>query len=537
MKPYKAPLADIFFSLKNIAGADQLSDWDEDLALEVAGAFAHFAENEIAPLNSPGDLEGCRLENGRVFLPKGFQDTYQQLAAAGWQGLSISEKLGGQGLPGLLQYVISEIFSGANHSLQMVAGLVPGAAHVLTRFGTEQQQQTLIPLLASGSYLATMCLTESGAGSDLARIRCKATAIGDAWEISGEKIFISGGDQNLSDGILHLVLARTSDEGIRGLSLFACRSVLEDGRRNRVSVERIEEKMGLHASPTCQLHFDKAEAKIIGLPGEGLKCMFAMMNHARTDVALQGVAHAARAYDIASAYAAERLQGTDNSGHQVTIDRHEDVRQMLDDMASLAIGSRAIAHSVLVLIESGENQPLVDFLTPVAKAFCSESATTAAYLAQQVLGGYGYLQEYEVEQIFRDARITAIYEGTNGIHAKTLLQRGLARGRGANMFQDLIAGWVKETASVELASAQQIWESIRSRLEQENYPSSAARDFMQMTANLLFMAQWARILDRSEESPSPEEYRRAGRRVLKRTPHEIRCLSEKLLEELDDIAV
>ncbi|MCY4426588.1 MAG: acyl-CoA dehydrogenase family protein [Halieaceae bacterium] len=534
MTPYKAPLQDIFFSLREIAGAQRIPEWDEDLALEVASAFANFAENEIAPLNGRGDLQGCRIENGAVRMPDGFREAYQRLAADGWQGLSLPDEHGGQGLPNLLQFIVSEIFSGANHSLQMVVNLVPGASNVLTRFGTDEQRQTLIPLLASGSYLATMCLTESGAGSDLAKIRCKATPAGDNWEISGEKIFISGGGQDISDGILHLVLARTGEEGIRGLSLFACRSILENGSPNSISVARIEEKMGLHASPTCQMQFERAEAEIIGLPGEGLKCMFAMMNHARTDVALQGVAHATRALDIATAYAAERTQGTDDDGRSVSIDQHEDVRQMLDDMAALAIGGRAIAHTVLVHVESGSDAKLVDFLTPVAKAFCSEAATSAAYVGQQVLGGYGYLQEYGIDQIYRDARITAIYEGTNGIHAKTLLKRELSRGQGAEMFRELISDIVEATANEKLGVALTQWDDVKARLTEAQYPISAAGDFMQLTGKLLFLALWLRILDRVDRSSSPEMYGRVGKRVLKRVPLEISCLSSQIRIEIDN---
>jgi len=530
MNSFQAPLEDIFFTLCEIAGADQLPDWDESFWSEVAGAFASFAENEIAPLNGPGDAQGCRIENQRVLMPVGFKELYQQYAASGWQGMAVPEELGGMGLPGILQCVVSEIFSGANHSLQMVVNLVPGATTVLRKYGTEEQQQRLIPLLASGKHLATMCITEAGAGSDLAGIRCKAREVEDGWKISGEKVFISGGDQDLSEGIIHLVLANTGGDGIRGLSLFACQSVLADGSRNHVSVERIEEKMGLHASPTCQLHFDGAQAEIIGSPGDGLRCMFAMMNHARLDVALQGVAHASRAHAIASSYASERLQGRGADGAAVTIDQHVDVSQKLDDMAALVHGCRAMAYTVLVLIESGERRELVDFLTPVVKVFCSEAATTAASIGQQVLGGYGYLTEYGIEQIYRDARITAIYEGTNGIHARSLLGRELARGTGADLYRAFISDCGSQSAGEALETALQLWDEARAALEARDYPLSAAQDFMQLTARLLFMAQWVRIMDRSDAAPRADEYRRVGSRVLQRVPHEIASLAGQLFE-------
>ena len=293
MKPFKAPIEDILFSLNHVAGANTVDGWDAEFAGEIATHFAAFAEGEIAPLDEVGDQQGCTLKDGRVAMPDGFAELYQVYAEQGWPGLTAPEAFGGQGLGALMLAITSEIFSGANHSLQMVTGLVPGAIRTLLRFGTDSQKSRYISSLASGESLATMCLTEPGAGSDLSRVRCRAKKQGHIWHISGEKIFISGGDQNMSDRILHIVLARTSDHGVKGLSLFLCPCTREDMSRNAVSVTRIEEKMGLHASPTCQLAFDDAEAELIGEEGKGLAAMFTMMNQARADVALQGAAHAA----------------------------------------------------------------------------------------------------------------------------------------------------------------------------------------------------------------------------------------------------
>ncbi|HPQ97639.1 MAG TPA: acyl-CoA dehydrogenase family protein, partial [Thiolinea sp.] len=305
MIPFQAPVEDIFASLHTFVG--ELPDWDAALCEEITQHFASFVEGVLAPLNEPGDRQGCRLENGRVRMPDGFGTAYAELAEGGWQGLTAPEAYGGQGLDHLTAAVLSEIFSGANHALQMVTGLVPGAISTLLAHGTPEQQNTYIPPLASGEWLSTMCLTEAGAGSDLSRIRTRAVQDGDGWRIDGQKIFISGGDQDLSQGILHLVLARSgpADSGVKGLSLFLCLSDV-DGERNKISITRIEEKLGLHASPTCQMEFDGAKAELIGTEGKGLAAMFTMMNHARLDVALQGVAHASRAHAIASAYAAER---------------------------------------------------------------------------------------------------------------------------------------------------------------------------------------------------------------------------------------
>ncbi|MBR9910152.1 MAG: acyl-CoA dehydrogenase [Gammaproteobacteria bacterium] len=523
MKEFKAPVEDIEFCLREIVAIDQLPEWDQELCSEVINVFARFAEQEIAPLNEPGDREGCRLENGRVHMPAGLPELFQRYAGDGWQGLSLPPALDGQGMGAALQAVISEIFSGANHSLQMIVALVPGAARVLLDFGSEALQQQYIPRLASGELLATMCLTEAGAGSDLSEVRCRALADEDGWRIEGEKIFISGGDQDLSEGILHLVLARTGAGGTRGLSLFACPSALPDGSVNGVSVLRIEEKMGLHASPTCQLQFDGARAELIGQPGAGLKCMFAMMNHARIDVALQGVAHAARAFDIAAAYAAERKQGKDQAGAAVTIDQHADVRQMLDDMAALAIGGRALVYQVMLLLEQGRDEALVSFLTPVAKFFCTEAGTRAASLAQDVLGGYGYLSEYLVEQTYRDARITTIYEGANGIHALALLRRELARG--GDDFVRLVEGLAQEGVAETVLAGLDCWSRARACVDASGASSACARDFMRLTGKVLYLALWSKICHRADAAPDVDLYRRAAARVLRRVPCEIACLA------------
>lgn len=492
MKPFQAPLEDILFSLNHVAGAAALPDWDGEFAAEIGGHFAAFAEGEIAPLDEPGDLQGCALKNGRVTMPDGFRDVYRTYAEQGWPGLTLPEAHGGQGMDAKMLAITSEIFAGANHSLQMVSGLTPGAARVLTRFGSEDQQARYLPGLASGEWLWTMCLTEPGAGSDLARIRCRATQSGDGWTLSGEKIFISGGDQDMSDRIMHLVLARTSDNGIKGLSLFLCPDACADGSRNAVTVTRIEEKMGLHASPTCQLAFDGAEAEMIGEEGKGLAGMFAMMNHARLDVSLQGVAHAARAYDIASTYAAERVQGRGLDGAEVTLDQHADVRRMLDEIDMLALSGRAMAHLALVTMEEGNNRDLVEFLTPVCKVFCTDGGMRAAELGVQVLGGYGYLREYRLEQTYRDARITAIYEGANGIHARMLATR-LASGAPGAAFDAFVESEGARWQDEKISQTHLAWRDMRQQLADAADPTTIAHAFMQSTISVMVSVLWARI--------------------------------------------
>lgn len=370
--------------MRQVARADRLPGWDDELATEIVTHFASFAEERIAPLDAVGDAQGCRLENGRVRMPHGFAEVYAELAESGWQGLSLPEAHGGQGQSHLLQAAVSEILTGANHSLQMICCLVPGAAGVLERFGTDDQRARFLPLLAEGRWVSTMALTEPGAGSDLSSLRCRGRRDGDGWTITGEKVFISGGDQDLTEGILHLVLARSGDEAIKGLSLFACPSEV-DGVRNAVNVTRIEEKMGLHAQPTCQLAFDGAKAELIGEEGGGLRAMFTMMNHARLDVALQGVGHAARAADIARRYAAERVQGRDGAGQPTTIDTHADVARMIETCEQLAIGARALCHLVLVEDALGSDPTFVDFMTPVCKYFATEAGVRAADLALSLI--------------------------------------------------------------------------------------------------------------------------------------------------------
>jgi len=490
--PFHAPVDDILFSLKHIARADRLADWDGELARDVISHFASFAEERIAPLNARGDVEGCRLEGVRVKMPAGFAAVYRELAEQGWQGIAAPEAHGGQNLSHAILGSICEIFAGANHSFQMVAGLVHGAISTLMRFSTEEQQQRLIPPLVDGRWLATMALTEPGSGSDLSGIRTRAMRDGDNWRIHGEKIFISGGDQDMSEGILHLVLARTGsmEEGSRGLSLFACLSHMPNGPRNKLSVTRIEEKLGLHASPTCQLAFDGATAELVGEEGMGLKAIFALMNHARLDVALQGVAHAARGADLARHYAAERLQGRERSGKPVAIDQHADVARMIEDADAWAVGGRALVH--LSMVEGGlpGGEVFLSFMTPICKWLCTEGGIRAADLAIQVMGGYGYLKEYGAEQNWRDARICAIYEGTNGIHALTNATRSLRRdgGAGAAAF----AAFLRESGA-ELQHDAARWEAEALRIVSMTDPAEEAHDFMRLTATAAWRAVWARI--------------------------------------------
>lgn len=493
MVAFVAPTEDIFFCMRDVAGAGDLPEWDDELVRDIVTAFSAFAEGEIAPLDEQGDRQGCRLENGRVRMPNGFAAAFASLAKLGWQGLTAPEAHGGMGQGPLVAAMVSEVFSGANHALQMVCNLVPGAISTLLRFGTEVQQAEWVPRLAEGSALSTMCLTEPGAGSDLSQIRTRAVREHGGWTLTGEKIFISGGDQDLSDDILHLVLARTgaAEEGVKGLSLFM---TSRSGAGPAIKVIRIEEKLGIHASPTCHMVFEGAPAELLGVEGDGLKAMFTLMNHARLDVALQGVAHANRAYAIAAKYAAERRQGRLPNGQPAVLSDHADVRRMLDEQRSLALGARAMACVALVEMARGQETALVDFVTPICKVFCTQAGIRSADLGIQVLGGYGYLTEYHVSQTWRDARITSIYEGANGIHALATATRGLRMqdGAGADAFDQLIGRLSQHPSVME---DRDIWRLARAKVMAAHDPSVLAHDFMELTGNLFYRAVWGRMAE------------------------------------------
>ncbi|MGC2857465.1 acyl-CoA dehydrogenase family protein [Novispirillum sp. DQ9] len=503
---YQAPLDDIRFVLDHVAGTERLPGWDKDLAAEVLGHAGRFISEVIAPLDPIGDAEGAVLADGRVRMPAAFRDAYAQFRDGGWPGLSVAEDLGGQGLPHLLCASMGEMIAGACISFQMVVSLAQSAIRTIDRNGTADQKARFIPLLASGEWLASMCLTEPQAGSDLSQIKTVAVPDGDAWRITGGKIFISGGDQDMTGKVLHLVLARTGDPslGLKGLSLFLCPSETEDGGTNGVSIVRLEEKMGMHASPTCQMAFEDARAEIIGAPGEGLMRMFTMMNLQRLEVALEATGLSEVAAQRSLAYARERRQGKGR-----TINRHADVRRMLLTQMAFALGLRAMTYRALVEVESAPASPLADFLTPVCKAFATESAMVAAQAAIQVHGGYGYLTEYRVEQILRDGRITLIYEGTNGIQAMTLAGRLLrhADGKGADAFAADVAEAVALGDDTALADALEAWRAATAVVRDNPAADSLADAYMRLTGLVAFGAAWARLAAAADHAPHPERIR------------------------------
>jgi alkylation response protein AidB-like acyl-CoA dehydrogenase len=459
MTTYVAPVRDMLFAIRELAGFDEVAALPgcEELAPDLVEAIldegGKFAAEVLAPLNQVGDREGSRLENGAVVTPAGFREAYQRFVENGWTTLGGKPEFGGQGLPYLVAMPAQEMWKAANLSFSLCPMLTQGAIEALSHHGSPAQQQLFIPKMLGGEWTGTMNLTEPQAGSDLAAVRSKAVREGDHYRITGTKIFITWGDQDITENIVHLVLARLPDapEGVKGISLFIVPKFLVNpdgslGARNDVQCVSLEHKMGIHASPTAVMAYGEnggAVGYLVGAPNRGLEYMFTMMNHARLNVGLEGVAIAERAYQAARAYARERVQGRPaglKAGERVTILHHPDVRRMLMSMKSQVEAMRALAYFTAAAMDKAvrhpdaaerkRNQMLVDLLTPVVKGWSTEQAIEIASTGIQVHGGMGYIEETGACQHLRDARITTIYEGTTGIQANDLIGRKLARENG-----------------------------------------------------------------------------------------------------------
>ncbi len=416
---------------------------------------AKFARDVLSPLNAVGDAQGCTWKDGEVKTPDGFREAYQLYIEGGWPAMTQSEALGGQGLPESLGSILSEMNSTANWSWHMYPGLSHGAKNTLAAHGTEQQQKDYLSKLATGEWTGTMCLTESHCGTDLGLLKTRAEPNDDgSYAITGQKIFISAGEHDMADNIVHIVLARLlgAPAGTRGISLFIVPkfSLADDGNvgvRNAVSCGSIEDKMGIHGNATCVLNFDGARGFLIGAPNRGLNCMFTFMNAARIGTALQGLAHAELAFQGSLVYARDRLQMRALSGAAQPdkpadpIIVHPDVRRMLLTQKALAEGGRMFIYRCSMLVDiahQGASDEIraaaeqeLSLLTPIAKAFLTETGFEAANLGMQVFGGHGYIREWGMEQNVRDARIAMIYEGTTGVQAIDLLGRKVLGSRGA----------------------------------------------------------------------------------------------------------
>ena len=464
MPTYKAPLDHYRFLMNDVFGIDQLArlpgleEMGSDVIMDVLEEAAKLCENEIAPLNLSGDAEGCRYENGAVTTPAGFKAAYDMLCEGGWTGLTADPEFGGQGLPHVAGTAFEELMSSANMAFGMFPGLSQGAYRAIENHGTPEQKALYLTKLASGTWSGTMCLTESQCGTDLGLIRTHAVPNGDdSFRITGSKIFISAGEHDLTENIVHLVLAKlpNAPPGTRGISLFVVPKFLpvetsrdewKAGPRNGVRCGSIEHKMGIKASPTCVINFDDATGWLVGEPHKGMRAMFTMMNAARLGVAMQGLGAAEVAYQNAVTYARDRLQGRALKGPVEPakpadpIIVHPDVRRMLLTIRSFTEGARALSVWVGSQLDVMHRSPdagvrqeaedLLALMTPILKSYFTDAGFEACNLAMQVYGGHGYIHEWGMEQFVRDARITQIYEGANGIQALDLVGRKLPQNTG-----------------------------------------------------------------------------------------------------------
>lgn len=466
---FKADLRELRFvlfeqlRLGEILGKEPYAAWGRDEVEMVLTEIDRFAREVTGPLNAIGDRVGCRLENGQVYTPPGFKEAWDKLYEAGWKSLSVPEAHGGQGAPFVLHSVVEEFLAGSNTSFSMYAGLTYGAAEVISAFGTKEQQQKYLDKMFSGKWGGTMCLTEPHAGSDVGAATTSARRRPDGlYDIRGTKIFISAGDHDLTDNIVHLVLARIEGAapGTKGLSLFIVPKKRLDGTPNDVTVGSIEHKMGINGSSTCVLNFGENDGCVGELVGtvehQGMAQMFRLMNGARIGVGIQGLAIMSTAYLNALEYARERKQGShitqwkDPTAPRVPILQHPDVRRMLLDMKSRVEGTRALIYKLALHkdrqvavagkddAQAAYHQSMVDLLTPIVKAYASDQAFRVCELAIQTYGGAGYLKDHPVEQYLRDSKIFSIYEGTNHIQAMDLVGRKLGQNGGAN-FQRFLA--------------------------------------------------------------------------------------------------
>ncbi|GKW49950.1 acyl-CoA dehydrogenase C-terminal domain-containing protein [Halomonas sp. NCCP-2165] len=464
MPDYQAPLRDLRFVM------DEMLDYPahyarlpagEEASPDVVAAIleegARFAREVLLPLNQSGDQEGCRLEGGEVKAPQGFKAAYAQYVEGGWPSLAADPEHGGQGLPHSLAMVLNEMICATNLAWGMYPGLSHGAADALRHHGTDEQKASYLTKLVEGTWTGTMCLTEPHCGTDLGLIKTRALPTEDgAYAITGTKIFISAGEHDLAENIVHLVLAKLPDapEGSKGISLFVVPKFLPDadgnpGERNGVVCGSLEHKMGIHGNATCVMNFDGAKGFLVGAPNKGLACMFTMMNAARIGVGIQGLGLAEASFQNALAYARDRLQMRALSGPKAPekaadpIIVHPDVRRMLLTQKAFAEGGRMLVlytAQMIDIVEHGSDaaereraETLLGLLTPIVKAFLTEVGFEATNEGVQVFGGHGFIQEWGMEQLVRDARITRLYEGTTGIQALDLLGRKVLMSQGESL--------------------------------------------------------------------------------------------------------
>ncbi len=533
MPAYQAPLADMRFVLDELHGAADLAklpgyqDATPDLIATVLEAAGTFVAEKLLPLNHSGDEEGCHFENGAVRAPAGFKEAYKAFVEGGWVSIAGDPAFGGQGLPQLVNIMVEEMICSTNISFGMFPGLSQGAYNALRLHGSEELKQRYLPKLIDGSWAGTMCLTEPQCGTDLGLIRTKAEPTADgSYRITGGKIFITAGEHDLTENILHLVLARLPEApaGTRGITLFLVPKILADGKRNQVSCGRVEEKMGVHGVPACAINFDGATGWLVGKPNKGMSAMFTMMNAARLAVGIQGLGLAEAAYQGAREYARTRLQGRSLSGIKAPdqpadpLIVHPDIRRMLMTIRARTEGCRALAGWVGRAADEAAKHPdpgereaaedLLALMTPIVKSYFTDTGFDCANLGVQIWGGHGYIRDNGMEQFVRDARITQIYEGTNGIQALDLIGRklGLGTGRLLRRFFHPVAAFIEKTGaepamaefSLPLAKAvarlqQTTAQVAQAGLRDPEEAGAAASDYLNLFALVALAYMWARM--------------------------------------------
>ncbi len=551
MLSYKAPVADIKFLIEDVFNYydhykkhEEFEEASPDLVDAIIQECAKFCENELLPLYQSGDKEGCTFDNGKVITPKGFKEAYQQYIDGGWSSLSHSLEHGGQGLPPSLGMVQSEMTGTANWSWAMYPGLSHGAMNTITTHGNEKQKELYLTRLIQGSWTGTMCLTEPQCGTDLGQVTTKAEPNGDGtYNITGTKIFISAGEHDLTDNIIHIVLARLPDapKGTRGISLFIVPKVKTDqdgnlGDTNNVVCGSIEDKMGIKASATAVLNFDNAVGELIGPENKGLECMFTFMNTARLGTALQGICSAELAFQNSLTYAKERLSMRSLTGKKYPekvadpIIVHPDVRKMLMTQKAISEGGRAMIYYTAKIVDdismakTEEERLAADdrlgFITPILKAFLTELGSESANHGLQIFGGHGYIKEWGMEQIVRDARISTLYEGTTGIQALDLLGRKIlmTRGKSLNEFSKEVLGFCKNHSLISsnahkrqmnrfiwpLSKAIANWQQYSVRLglkakSDRDVVGSASVDFLMYSGYVVMAYFWAQMAQSAYE--------------------------------------
>ena len=552
MPSYSAPVKDIKFILQNVLKIHNseipgYGDLDNDYLNAILEEASKISSEVLAPLNAIGDKHGCRFENGIVYTPPGFKEAFNQLKDGGWTGIDCDIKFGGQGLPYLISIAVGEMFASANMALGMYHGLTHGAYSAIYSHGSEEQKDKYLPNLVNCKWTGTMNLTEPHCGTDLGMMRTKASRNADGtFRISGQKIFISAGDHDLAENIIHLVLAKIPNgpDGVKGISLFIVPKFLvnEDGslgERNQVSVGKIEQKMGIHGNATCVMNYDEATGYLVGEEHKGMRAMFTMMNEARLGVGLQGLSQAELAYQNALAYAKDRLQGRDITGVKNPdgladpIIVHPDVRRNLMDQKCFSEGSRALILWGASIIDKAnrntdtEAEGLIGLLTPVIKGFLTDKGFDMTIQAQQIYGGHGYIEEWGMSQFARDARIAMIYEGANGIQALDLVGRKLPQNQGKNMiaFFEILKTYLTDnqnksddfdkiflepmkTAKDDLESA--VVYFMDKGIKNPNEALAGSYDFMHLFGHVCLGLMWCKIAQASHEainfSSDPDDF-------------------------------